>query len=161
MLGREWDAARHVASPPAAFGGLGLASAERIAPAAYWAAWADGLPVMLQRRPGVANRCARELAFGGASTARSGMPCFTGHSRRPRTLSLQSPEVGLTLSRSWPLAYSTFPIASASSAACHRVPELCSQLLPLDMQIALRKHLRLPLPLAASRCDGHGEPSSG
>ena len=54
--------------------GLGLASAERIAPAAYWAAQADALPVMLQGRPDAANRCARELALGGASTA----PCMRG-----------------------------------------------------------------------------------
>ena len=70
--GREWTAARQIAFLPAACGGLGLASAERLAPAAYWAAWADALPVMLQRRPEVARRYAQELALGGGSTA----PCL-------------------------------------------------------------------------------------
>ncbi|OLP78339.1 hypothetical protein AK812_SmicGene41498 [Symbiodinium microadriaticum] len=102
------------------------------------------------------------------------MTCSTGCGRRLRTLSPQSLEVGLmagTISRQ--LAYSTRPITSASSAACRRVPELGmrsqaglhpgerlraiptdegTQLLPLDMQVALR--LRLPLPSSA-RC---GEP---
>ena len=33
-----------------------------------------------------------------------------------------------------------------------------TQLLPLDMQLALRRRLRFPLPLAASRCGGQGKP---
>ena len=56
--GREWDG--QIAFLPAASGGFGLASA------AYWAAWADALPVMLHRRPEVARRYAQELALGGA-----------------------------------------------------------------------------------------------
>ena len=49
-------------------------NAERVAPAAYWAAWADALPVLQQRRPDAAERCLQELAAG----ARAGAPC-----RRP------------------------------------------------------------------------------
>ena len=50
--GREWDAVRHIAFLPA----LGLTNA------AYWAVWADVLPVMLQRRPEATRRYAQELA---------------------------------------------------------------------------------------------------
>ena len=32
------------------------------------------------------------------------------------------------------------------------------KLLPVDMQLALRRRLRLPLPLAAPRCGGQGKP---
>ena len=90
---------------------------------------------------------------------RSGMFYSAERSRRPRTLSRQGPEVGLTVGRSGQLAYSTLPIASASFAPCRRVPELCyallsqavahagewlratpadegTQLLPLDMRVA-------------------------
>ena len=58
--------------PPRGCRRPGLASAERLAPAAYWADWADALPVMLQRRPDAARRCAPELALGGVSAA----PCL-------------------------------------------------------------------------------------
>ena len=36
-----------------------LGRAGRVASAAYWAAWADALPVMHQRRPDAARRCER------------------------------------------------------------------------------------------------------
>ena len=36
---------------PARHGGIGLRSAARTAPAAYWAAWADALPVLSARLP--------------------------------------------------------------------------------------------------------------
>eukprot|EP00439_Symbiodinium_sp_Y106_P010376 s2888_g1.t1 len=47
--------------------GLGLQCAERTAPAAYWAAWADALPVLHARRPDAAARCRAELAAGPAA----------------------------------------------------------------------------------------------
>ncbi|CAE7415332.1 CPY1 [Symbiodinium sp. KB8] len=62
--GREWHAARQIAFLPAASGGLGLANAERLAPAADWAAWADALPVMLQRCPEVARRKVERAPVG-------------------------------------------------------------------------------------------------
>ena len=52
-----------------ASGGLGLQCAERVPPAAYWAAWADGLPVVRLRRPDAAARCLAELDAGLASFA--------------------------------------------------------------------------------------------
>ena len=48
----EADGARKLATLPASLGGLGLSSAVRTAPAAYWAAWADALPVLGERAPG-------------------------------------------------------------------------------------------------------------
>ena len=54
-----------VATLPAAHGGLGLQSAERTAPAAYWAAWADALPVIDARAPDFARRCLAALEDRG------------------------------------------------------------------------------------------------
>ena len=50
---------------------VGLTSAVRLAPAAYWAAWADAIPVMAVRRPDAAARCVAELAAGSAARAPS------------------------------------------------------------------------------------------
>ena len=58
--------------PPCFQGGLGLLCATRAAPAAYWAAWADSLPVMLQRRLDAAERCVRELLVDDEAAA----PCL-------------------------------------------------------------------------------------
>ena len=43
--------ARLIAFMPVMHGGLGLRSSKLIAPAAYWAAWADILPVVVERLP--------------------------------------------------------------------------------------------------------------
>ena len=75
LLGEEDDAdpevaaARRLALLPARSGGLGLQCAVRTAPAAYWAAWADALPVLRARRPDAAARCLAELAAGPAAAA--------------------------------------------------------------------------------------------
>ena len=74
---RQGPRCRHLAHAAAAASGAawrrrrGLAFLPRTArppwlvqrPAAYWAAWADALPVLHQRRPDVAARCGRELLF--------------------------------------------------------------------------------------------------
>ena len=60
---------RDVGFLPIRLGGLGLFAAERIAPAAYWAAWADALPVLALRQPILAARCAAELTLGPESAA--------------------------------------------------------------------------------------------
>ena len=57
----DWAAARQVAFLPPSLGGLGLLAAERVSPAAYWAAWADALPVLCQRYPDAAARLVQEL----------------------------------------------------------------------------------------------------
>ncbi|CAE7232384.1 GOR [Symbiodinium natans] len=191
---------RQIAFLPAACGGLGLASAERLAPAAYWAAWADALPVMLQRRPEIARRYAQELALGGGSTA----PCLRAaaeagdrllaegwrarpewdallHGARPPPTHAEPSEPG-----SWPHGWQKPAVCALNKSYRERL--LCNlspssrtllrsqagahagewlraiptdegtQFLPLDMQVALRRRLRLPLPMASSRCGGHGEP---
>ena len=60
----ERGRARQLAFLRERLGGLGLSSAFRFRPAANWAAWADALPVLHQRRPDVAVRCVRERLFG-------------------------------------------------------------------------------------------------
>ena len=60
--------ARSTGQLPGAMGGT---SAVRIAPAAYWAAWADALPVMTARRPDAAARCVAELLARPAARAPS------------------------------------------------------------------------------------------
>ncbi len=42
-------------------GGLGLRSAQRLAPAAYWASWADSLAMLRAKHPQVAERIAQQL----------------------------------------------------------------------------------------------------
>ena len=84
--GEPLDDAPHawpIATLPAVLGGLGLQSAQRTAPAAYWAAWADALPVMRARAPDLAGRC-REALEGGAGRD---APCPS----LPRSSSLASP----------------------------------------------------------------------
>ena len=46
---------------PMRMGGLGLRSAARCAPAAYWASWADALHMISQRTPDVAHDVLRRL----------------------------------------------------------------------------------------------------
>ena len=51
---------------PATQGGLGLQSAMRTAPAAYWGAWADTLGYWHVRQPRLAAACVQALERGGA-----------------------------------------------------------------------------------------------
>ena len=55
--------ARWVAGLPGKLGGLGLRSAERTAPAAYWASVADALPVIRAHNEGLAERILHELTL--------------------------------------------------------------------------------------------------
>ena len=52
-------------------GGLGLRSAELLAPAAYWASWADALPILNSRLPPLTERMVRELEAGVNGVAAS------------------------------------------------------------------------------------------
>ena len=67
--GPEVAAARRLVLLPAGLGRLGLQCAERTAPAAYWAACTDALPVLRARRPDASARCLAELAAGPAAAA--------------------------------------------------------------------------------------------
>ena len=65
-----------VAATPATQGGLGLQSAMRTAPAAYWGAWADTLGYWHVRQPRLAAACVQALERGGAGRpALSRGPC--------------------------------------------------------------------------------------
>ena len=46
--------AKTLATLPMRMGGLGFRSAERMAPSAFWASWADALPMIADRLPQVA-----------------------------------------------------------------------------------------------------------
>ena len=76
LLGREDLAERtgtkhhDLATLPQRLGGCGLRSASRTREAAYWASWADTLPMMHQRCPQLARRFCAELE-GAQSRAQS------------------------------------------------------------------------------------------
>ena len=67
LLGRlpgdvhEQEVARNISSLPMRTGGLGIRSAQRMAPGAYWASWADALHMIDQRLPTVADRVVNTL----------------------------------------------------------------------------------------------------
>ena len=54
--------ARKLSTLPMRLGGLGLRSAERCAPAAFWASWADALPMIAKRNPEVASEVVHKLS---------------------------------------------------------------------------------------------------
>jgi hypothetical protein len=62
---RAWAA--EVPRLPLRAGGLGLRSAVRVAPAAYWASWADCLPMIQARHPNLAQLFVRALEGGSAA----------------------------------------------------------------------------------------------
>ena len=51
----ERERARELASLPLRMGGLGLRSMSRCSRAAYWASWADALPMIQERNPAIAE----------------------------------------------------------------------------------------------------------
>ena len=63
LVGIEGDSlTKDMASLPLCFGGLGLRSAVRTSPAAHWASWADCLPTLQKRHPGVARMIITRLS---------------------------------------------------------------------------------------------------
>ena len=60
----ERSRAQRTSSLPMRLGGLGLRSAERTAPAAYWASWADALSMLQQRCPLACSVIVEELEEG-------------------------------------------------------------------------------------------------
>ena len=55
--------AHTISSLPMRMGGLGLRSASRMAQSAFWASWADAMPMISERLPEVANRVELQLAM--------------------------------------------------------------------------------------------------
>ena len=97
---RPWDAACHGSCPwrcsrsseqkaiaheimslPMRLGGLGLRSAERMRPAAFWASWADALPMLSNRLPTLTDQVENELETGVGGT-----PCMLELSATTHTL---------------------------------------------------------------------------
>ena len=58
---RQQEVARMIASLPMRMGGLGIRSATRMAPAAYWASWADAVPMLETGLPQVAQIVTSQL----------------------------------------------------------------------------------------------------
>ena len=197
LLGEEDDAdpevaaARRLALLPARSGGLGLQCAVRTAPAAYWAAWADALPVLRARRPDAAARCLAELAAGPAAAAAclraaAEAGCVlddAGWQGRPSYITVCAPRNAtcLNLARGAKVGSITVPAPALptfarpptlpppaqamlrSQSGPHAaawpgaIPSEAGSALPPDrMLIALRRRLRLPLPVAPHRCGAHG-----
>ena len=65
----ELRRARLVSSLPVLAGDLGLRSATRTAPAAWWASWADALGMLRARHPGLAASIMGQLALGPQAEA--------------------------------------------------------------------------------------------
>ncbi len=63
--------ASEIAQLPFREGGLGLRSASRTYPAAYWASWADTLPEVKARHPQTASLLLDQLKLGADSQAPS------------------------------------------------------------------------------------------
>ena len=69
----EYERVCSYMSIPSRLGGLGIRSAVRTAPAAYWAAWADAIPVMIEKQPDFAQHIVHVLntpAFLALSNSR-------------------------------------------------------------------------------------------
>ena len=59
---RQREMAHLLSTLPMRLGGLGLRSATRTAPAAYWASWADALEMLSKRLPALTDQILAELA---------------------------------------------------------------------------------------------------
>ena len=59
------EEAHALATLPMRMGGLGLRSALRCAPSAFWASWANSIQMIHQRTPDVANAAVRRLSNEG------------------------------------------------------------------------------------------------
>ena len=77
--------ARMVAQLPLRLGGLGLRSAVRVAPAAYWASWADCLEMIQRRHPVLAAMFTNALSAEAPSPA----PCL--HELQPGRVTIVLP----------------------------------------------------------------------
>ena len=188
--------ARDLACLPASLGGLGLASAAHVAPAAYWAAWADALPVMAARLPAFAAACVAALQQGGAGAAclshaasartllmtegwdacpswtavagglRPDAEADTGLGEWPHGWQLHASRTRNSYYRDRVMLPSLTPDRRAllrsqsgphSGAWLTAIPgEPATTLFPPVMQVALRRRLRLPLPITARHCGSPG-----
>ena len=195
----ELGMAKDLASLPMRLGGLGLRSAGRTAPAAYWASWADALPMIQARAPQVADTALAALSGAQPETARQGalaeahaageMLTREGFLQRPSWADLRDgvrPQQHLKAepgewAHGWQYYASStrehhfrgsvvLPLsgpadcahlrshsgrwAGAALAGAPTAPEFAIE--PLEFRTLLLERLRLPLPLAATECEGCG-----
>ena len=73
--------AHEIMSLPMRLGGLGLRSAERMRPAAFWASWADAVPMWSNRLLTLTDQVENELETGVGGT-----PCMLELSAATHTL---------------------------------------------------------------------------
>ena len=86
--------AKTLATLPMRMGGLGFRSAERMAPSAFWASWADALPMIADRLPEVAAHVV------GAVTNEEVLPSCLGELK---DAAAQLDRAGFMLRPSWAL----------------------------------------------------------
>ena len=181
-----------LATLPAHLGGLGLHSAERTSPAAYWAGLADALPVIDARLPSFAERYRVALEGGGDDIpnlraaaecrellqaegweacpswrailqgARPAPPEHAGPGDWPHGWQFYASRTRNQHFRDNVLLPAMLPSARAlvrSQSGPHAgswltaIPaEPATTLAPQAMQLALRRRLRMPLPISHSRC---------
>ena len=172
--------------------------AESLSPAAYWAAWADALPVLQQRCPEAVERCLQELQAGSQAAAPSLQAAaaagvhLEGHGwdQRPgweACLRTAAPQAARSEPGVWANGWQRdaalalhisfreqvlLPAIRPSDRALLRsqagphagawltaIPaDPATTLAPDIMHLALRRRLRLPLPLTRARCGGEGAP---
>ena len=149
--------ARDIALLPASPGGRGLSQAMRTGPAAYWAAWAGGLGVLRERCPAFSDWAVRCLTDARGPTCLRTASEARRHgwqhcASRTRNLFFRDH----VLLPSLPPSHRALLRSQAGSHAAAWLQAIPSDphtsITPEAMQIALRRRLRLQLPLAPGRC---------
>ena len=190
--------AAKLATLPLRLGGLGLRSAERTAPAAFWASWADVLPMIHQRAPHAATDFVHTLSSpeprqGCLAEARAADELLSreGFLQRPTWGELKDgkrpPKPHGAEPGEWPHGWQYYAsstrehffrrdavFAKSASADCAHLrshsgrnagcvlvgaptaPEYVVE--PLEFRTLVLERLRLPLAMAAARCEGCGRP---
>ena len=167
--------AQDIASLPMRMGGLGIRSASRLAPAAFWASWADALPMLEKRLPPLAAEITTILEgeqVGGCLGVATRVLDRRGFVSRPDWFALQSGarprQQHMSEPGEWPHGWQYF----ASSASEHHFREtvvhsgagasdvLCGcptapefRIAPLVFRTIVCERLRLPLWLTESTCE--------
>ena len=198
-------AAQELAFLPTRLGGLGLCSATRTKEAAYWAAWADLLPVIHARAPALAQDFVTQLENGPAAVAaclqqadqagrhldlhgwahRPPWTSLIGDAAPPPPLADREPawwrhgwqhpaSVAVTTYHRQECVLPSLPPNHRALLRSQAGPGAGAWLLavpsdpgttlpPPAMNIALRRRLRLPLPVTAATCvvDGRGHGCGG
>ena len=160
-----------VALLPAHLGGIGLQCAEHTAPAPYWAARADAPPVLRARRasyccclPAHCRGCSRCAPLGTTYTmvcAPRNATCLNPAKRAGSIMGSRACSFSRSRVVACPAApcagHAAFAVRAACCCMASAVPREAGSALPPDrMFIALRRRLRLPLPVAPHRGGAHG-----